>query len=236
MDGTDYGLLRVCLLLACCLGISSLIRIQARPHPPTNPIAPTIESHAATHGERRAGKRERKGLAALANRSEVVCWISYVGLCCWPLSVNSIQDALRAFFRPTKHGDPRLDFYAMYEKGSTEHDFGLVKKFDADFNTALVFVRFLIPAPPVTYFSFRRVCPPPSVLHSSSLSTRSSSQTQTSNRHTSFVRSSSPSTNPQSRTRPSPSHLSGNTLPVGSPSPSHSCTRVSCFRCSSRSW
>lgn len=60
---------------------------------------------------------------------------------CWPLRGCSFQDALRTFFQPIKHDDPRLDFYAIYKKEATEYDTNYVKKYDEDLNTTLIFVR-----------------------------------------------------------------------------------------------
>lgn len=54
----------------------------------------------------------------------------------------SFQDALRTFFQPIKTEDPRLDFYTMYKKESTEYDDEYVKKYDEDLNTTLIFVSF----------------------------------------------------------------------------------------------
>jgi hypothetical protein len=52
-----------------------------------------------------------------------------------------MQDALRTFFKPIKTDDPRLDFYTMYKRESTEYDMEYVKKCEDDLNTALLFVR-----------------------------------------------------------------------------------------------
>lgn len=61
----------------------------------------------------------------------------------WPLRGHSFQEALRVFFQPIKHDDPRLDFYAIYKKEATEYDTDYVKKYDEDLNTTLIFVRHL---------------------------------------------------------------------------------------------
>jgi len=58
-----------------------------------------------------------------------------------PEVARSFQDALRAFFQPIKTDDPRLDFYTMHKRESTEYDMDYVKKYDEDLNTTLIFVR-----------------------------------------------------------------------------------------------
>jgi len=60
---------------------------------------------------------------------------------CWSLTVRSIQDALRTFLQPIKTDDPRVDFYTMYKKETTEYDINYVKKYEEDLNTTLIFVR-----------------------------------------------------------------------------------------------
>jgi len=52
----------------------------------------------------------------------------------------SIQDALRDFFPPIKTKDARADFYAAYQRESSQYDHDYVKKYDEDLNTTLVFV------------------------------------------------------------------------------------------------
>lgn len=52
----------------------------------------------------------------------------------------SIQDALRDFFHPIKTKDARADFYAAYQRESSQYDHDYVKKYDEDLNTTLVFV------------------------------------------------------------------------------------------------
>ena len=48
---------------------------------------------------------------------------------------------MRSFFQPIKTDDPRVDFYTMYKRESTEYDIDYVKKYDEDLNTTLIFVR-----------------------------------------------------------------------------------------------
>ena len=57
-----------------------------------------------------------------------------------PLTGPSIHDALRNFIPPIKTDDPRVDFYTMYKRESTEYDADYVKKYDEDLNTTLIFV------------------------------------------------------------------------------------------------
>ena len=119
-----------------------------------------------------------------------------------PLNERSIQDALRTFFQPIKNDDTRLDFYTMYKREATEYDTDYVKKYDEDLNTTLIFVSHL-PFSPVSNLTrlCRRVCSRPSVLPSSSTSTRGYNPTRTSNPQLSSAHSSSPSINPLSRTQ-----------------------------------
>ena len=74
-------------------------------------------------------------------RTGMFCTLHYCGR--WPLRGCSLQEALRVFFQPIKHDDPRLDFYAIYKKEATEYDTDYVKKYDEDLNTTLIFVRHL---------------------------------------------------------------------------------------------
>ena len=142
-------------------------------------------------------------------------------------TIHSIQDALRTFFQPIKNDDARLDFYTMY-KEDTEYDINYVKKYDEDLNTTLIFVCFA-PSVPVSYLTQPRrwVCSPPSVLLSSSTSTRASNSIRTSNPQLSSAQSSSPSINPPFRARLPSFHPPRRILlPRSSRSPP-SCTRES---------
>ena len=130
------------------------------------------------------------------------------------LNGRSFQDALRTFFQPIKNDDARLDFYTMYKREATEYDTDYVKKYDEDLNTTLIFVSRM-PFGPVIYLTFP--CRPafslPSVPPSSSMSTRGYSPIRTSNLQLSSARSSSPSINLLSRTKPPTFHPSQKTLP-----------------------
>ena len=64
-----------------------------------------------------------------------------------PLNGHSLHDALRAFFKPIKNDDPRLDFYTVYKREATDYDTDYVKKYDEDLNITLIFVRHLPFAP-----------------------------------------------------------------------------------------
>jgi len=55
-----------------------------------------------------------------------------------------MQDTLRAFLQPIKNDDPRLDFYNVYKKESTEYGTDYVK-YEEDLNATLIFVRRLTP-------------------------------------------------------------------------------------------
>ena len=48
-----------------------------------------------------------------------------------------IQNALRT---PLKTGNPRVDFYTMYKRGSTEYDTDYVERYDKDLNRTLIFI------------------------------------------------------------------------------------------------
>ena len=58
------------------------------------------------------------------------------------LTPHSIQEALRMFFQPIKNDDPKLDFYTMYKRETTEYDTEYMQKHNEDLNTTLIFVRF----------------------------------------------------------------------------------------------
>ena len=123
---------------------------------------------------------------------------------CW-LTGRSFQEALRHFFQPTKTGDPRVDFYTMYKRESTEYDTDFVKKYDDDLNTTLIFVRYLLPylVNHLTY-SCRLACSLPSAPPSLSTSSRISSPIPINNPPHSSGLSSLLSTNPQSPARSPP--------------------------------
>ena len=119
-----------------------------------------------------------------------------------PLTGRSLQEALRMFFQPLKTDDPRVDFYTMYKRESSEYDTDYVKKYDEDLNTTLIFVRYLS-AYLLDYLtpSRRPGCSLPSVPPSSSTSTRISNPIPTSNPPPFSAPPSSPSTNPPFPTR-----------------------------------
>ena len=58
--------------------------------------------------------------------------------------VHSIQEALRIYFQPIKYDDPKLDFYTMYKRETTEYDTQYIEKYNEDLNTTLIFVRFYV--------------------------------------------------------------------------------------------
>ena len=58
------------------------------------------------------------------------------------LTRDSIQEALRMYFQPIKNDDPKLDFYTMYKRETTEYDTEYMQKYNEDLNTTLIFVRF----------------------------------------------------------------------------------------------
>ena len=60
------------------------------------------------------------------------------------LTPDSIQDALRMFLQPIKNDDPRLDFFTMYKRETTEYDTDSMQKHNEDLDTTLIFVRFCI--------------------------------------------------------------------------------------------
>jgi hypothetical protein len=56
------------------------------------------------------------------------------------LTLPSIQEALRMYFQPIKNDDPKLDFYTMYKRETTEYDNENMTKHNEDLNTTLIFV------------------------------------------------------------------------------------------------
>ena len=154
------------------------------------------------------GERNEKGLQSL--HTEPKRYVPHnTSLTRWPpLSRSSFQDALRDFFPPIQTGDPRHDFYTMYNKEAMDYDTDNVKKYDEDLNTTLIFVR----APPFTLLAsltcpLRRDYSLLSVQRSLSTLSRNSNPIRTNNPRPSSVRSSSLSTNPLSRVKPRLSHL-----------------------------
>ena len=57
------------------------------------------------------------------------------------IPAHSIQEALRIYFQPIKHDDPKLDFYTMYKRETMEYDTQYMEKYNEDLNTTLIFVR-----------------------------------------------------------------------------------------------
>jgi len=93
-----------------------------------------------------------------------------------------IQDALRHFFRPTRTGDSKTDFYFAYQKEATEYDH-FVEQYDEYLNTSLIFVSSShLRLMPLNNPIARLVFFPLSVQHSSSNYSGSWNQTK---RHTS---------------------------------------------------
>ena len=109
---------------------------------------------------------------------------------------DSIQSALRMFFQPIKNDDPRLDFYTMYKRETMEYDTDYMQKHNEDLNTTLIFVRFCAPFTHSADCTLRLVCSLPSVLPSSSTSSRSSSQIPPNGPKPTSERFFSPSTDP----------------------------------------
>ena len=60
------------------------------------------------------------------------------------LTLTSIQEALRMYFQPIKNDDPKLDFYTMYKRETTEYDTEYMAKHNEDLNTTLIFVSFCV--------------------------------------------------------------------------------------------
>ena len=44
------------------------------------------------------------------------------------------------YFQPIKNDDPKLDFYTMYKRETTEYDTEYMQKYNEDLNTTLIFV------------------------------------------------------------------------------------------------
>ena len=101
------------------------------------------------------------------------------------------------YFQPIKNEDPRLDFYTVYKRETTEYDTERVRKYNEELNITLIFVRFH--SPPVerdAYHIRRPVYSPQSVPVLSSMSIRNSSRIQASGQKPTSVQSFSASTDP----------------------------------------
>ena len=65
------------------------------------------------------------------------------------LTFRSIQEALRVFLQPIENDDPKLDFYTIYTRETTEYDSEYINKYNEDLNTTLIFVsgclRYIVP-------------------------------------------------------------------------------------------
>ena len=154
---------------------------------------------------------------------------------------HSIQEALRIYFQPIKHDDPKLDFYTMYKRETMEYDTQYMEKYNEDLNTTLIFVRFR-----VLNFTFcsvhrplRLVCSQQSVPHSSSTFNPSSSQILATGPKPTSEQSSLPLIHPSHHTKTPPLPQHGMVPPRRSLRPLTSFTQVSSCRywpLSSRCW
>ena len=143
--------------------------------------------------------------------------------------VHSIQEALRNYFQPIKHDDPKLDFYTMYKRETMEYDTQYLDKYNEDLNTTLIFVRFYVLN--FTFCSAHRPLRPvysqQSAPHSSSTSIPNSSQTPVTGPKPTSEQSFSPSTHPFSHTKTPPLPQPGMVPPRRSSPPRTSFTQVS---------
>lgn len=54
------------------------------------------------------------------------------------LTPDSMQEALWMYFQPIKNDDPKLDFYTMYKRETSEYDTECMQKYNEDLNTTLI--------------------------------------------------------------------------------------------------
>ena len=193
----------------------------------TRPILPIDQPHPNTcDSSWRALKRTRGGL----HRCKLIpsgTFDTLHRLGRWPLIRRSLQDALRAFLKPTKTDDPRVDFYNIYKREATEFDMSHIQKYDDVFNTTLIFVR-RSPLPFVNHLTCARrgVYSLSSVRFLLSISIRSFSPIRTINLRPSSAPSSSLSTRPPSPVRPPSCRLFKKAHRARSLSSRVSCTRA----------
>ena len=82
------------------------------------------------------------------------------------------------YLQPIKNDDPKLDFYTMYRRETTEYDTEHMQKHNDDLNTTLIFVRHHVLQPlRGIYTVFRPACSRRSAPHLLSASSQDSSQT-----------------------------------------------------------
>ena len=90
------------------------------------------------------------------------------------------------YLQPIKNEDPQLDFYTTYKRETMEYDTECMAKHNEDLNTTLIFVGFYFPFVTALWHTvnhiLRLVCSPRLAPPSSSMSSRSSSQTQVNGR------------------------------------------------------
>ena len=130
-----------------------------------------------------AEKGEKSGKESLSLRVDPKWCVRYATLIAsLTLDKRSHQEALGAFFPLVKTGDPRADFYTIYERKADEHDADYVKKCNEDLNTTLIFVRCSLSALALVDYltcSRRRVCFLSSAQLSSQMYIRTSKTTNT---------------------------------------------------------
>jgi hypothetical protein len=143
------------------------------------------------------------------------------------LTPDSIQEALRMYLQPIKNDDPKLDFYTIYKRETTEYDTEYMQKYNEDLNTTLIFVGsvFRLSAYNVDHI-LRLVCSPRSALPSLSMSNRSSSQIPANGQKPTSALFSSASTEPLFPTKTLSLPQRGIVPPRRSSRPQTSCMRV----------
>ena len=108
------------------------------------------------------------------------------------------------YLKPIKN-DPKLDFYTMYKRETTEYDTEYMQKYNEDLNTTLIFVCLHVPLSPYRVdHVLRLVCSRQSVLPSSSTSNPGSSQITPSGQKPISAQFSSASTDPPLLTKTPP--------------------------------
>ena len=156
------------------------------------------------------------------------------------LTIDSIQEALRMYFQPIKNDDPKLDFFTMYKRETTEYDAEYMNKYNEDLNTTLIFVSSSISSSTHSVdLALRPACSLRSVPPSLLMSSRASSQIQPNDLRPISAPFSSPSTHQFFPVRVPPLLQLGAVPPKRSLRHRTSCTQVCRCRCwprSSRCW
>jgi hypothetical protein len=124
---------------------SHLSNLPEQPEPPEHRHSESLIHPATGRHDERRGERETGQCGPSTVRSRDPDSVSRTDELTPDSIQDALQDALRMYFQPIKTNDPKLDFYTMYKRETTEYDTEYMQKYNEDLNTTLIFVRFRLP-------------------------------------------------------------------------------------------